>query len=546
MNSFGIPIEKDTDGSKTPAQSYLITYPLFDMSMDFSEYINGIDDATSRVPPIEISQKIADAMALAYSFYGTGGNNLPYERWIPLTTPTGDPLQVDLGDLKSLVSDITFSHVGFVMKLNNATSAAATALQKAIRIRIPELKIGAIGDTEESWEEGELKDENGKYTLVFENNPDDPAFSEHTPLLLLSDGDPVQKAASEKITIEIKLANKIDAGKYTSAIDFAWYSIKAKPQAEAGFTGEFEGFDLGSYLQALGNDVNFTHVPAYLYLEMDDDWGELAIDLKVRLAGSGTVNPLATKNDDLDFYRITTDEEENIVLDAEETIDADFPWLKIEDPAIYDFTEVFAGAVEGAKNKIVYEVRQNNPQTVINTADAKDKRISATLAILLPMIFTIEVPAADIITISDTDNNDGRYLPVNFKGMDDFLGTDGNDSVMGQIAKQLGETGVESLALEFRKIENDVTSPLYMAVQKNPDVQEWDIIPDKHTEKLQKIEWDTQDLSTLPKIQFLVKEDTLNSNEGRLYIKVTEEGETAFNINISVVAGIDLDKEIAF
>jgi hypothetical protein len=513
------------------AQTYLITYPLFDMDLDFNEYIkgSGIND-TSRVPPVEISQELSALMEEARRFaewreHLDQDGNLPFSSWVPF-----DTIEIDLGDMKSLISDICLDREGVTFTLEAGSETAARQLQKAIRIKVPQLKIGSSNYGEDTWVSGNV---DGR-KVVF-SKKDDATIDPDEPVLLLSDGSPDGKAASQKILIAIMLANTIGAGTYKSELDFNWSSAKVYPQyAESGaFQGEIDGFNLRSYLDELGIDgvtVEFNSIPAYLYVKTPDNFAtKPKISISGMTANDTVAWPDADKISDPESYNwlLSTPERENITK--------------------YDF----AGVLNNSTEKIKYEITMPNAVS-ISRADSTGEKITANLAVLLPMTFKFEPQfGANTINIAGGDQA-GTYLPVNFKEMDDFLGSgDSGNSVMDQIDEQLGEGGVSNLYLRLADIKNEVTSSIYLAIATKASAAEispddyWEIIPIKNDKKSYMIQIENQgSLTGIPDVKFLLKKDDPLADY-TLSIKPQEDAnEIAFGVRISVVANVSLDKTL--
>jgi hypothetical protein len=530
------------DYKSDDVQTYLITYPLFDMDLDFNEYINGagIND-TSRVPPVEISQEYSALMEETWRFaesfgYLNSDGSLPFNRWVRLST-----MEIDLGDMKSLISDICLKEEGVTFTLEAGSEMAARQLQKAIRIRVPQLKIGSsdygVYLGEDAWVSGAVEGKN----VVFRKKPGtniDPS----DPVLLLSSADYYEKEASEKIAIEIRLANTIDAGTYKSELGFNWSSAKVYPQyAESGaFQGEIDGFNLRSYLDELGINgvtVEFDSIPAYLYVKTPDNFAT-----KPEISISGM-----TANDAVDWP------------DAGKISDpGSYNWLLSdsgrENITRYDFAQV----LNQPAAKIKYQIKMSAAVTIYSGTSAK-KKITANLAVLLPMIFKFTPQpqfGAKTINIAGGEQA-GTYLPINFKEMDDFLGSSnsGNDSVMDQIDEQLGEGGVNGLELRLTDIKNKVTSPIYLAIATKTSAagippDEWNIIPIKdpgpnEERKSYTIPIENPgSLKSLPEIKFLLKRNDPTSGYTLSIQPQNAADETAFGVKISVVADISLDKTL--
>jgi hypothetical protein len=527
MEHFGI--ERPEGGN--PAQTYLITYPLFDIDLNFNQYLNGtlLDTDKSRVPEvdisIEISNRVAETVERATQWGSIESGDLPYIEWIDPFM--GNSPEVYLGDMKNLVSDITFeTDTGFSIIVDPKN---ADMLQKAIRIRIPQLKIGDEWDRgKDSWVKGVLKEGNTK--LVFKSADIDP----DEPLLLLSDGtDSGKKIRSEKVEVHVRLVNKANAGKYKTELNFNWYSADVKSNNKD--PREFKGFNLGSYLNSLGSGAKFEKVPAYLY---------------VSTPSNSNINGFTIEID-------TASPEESFLLQRKhitsENGEALPSWLDKPSTSNYDFTDTI-----NRGDSINYKVIPPDAVTLYRNKieNETNQKITVYLAVLLPMVFKFTGDGIQISDDPDTgENESGYYFPINFQGLDDFLGNgsgsnSGGKSVLDDINEQLGDGGVNSLTLRFRDIDNKITSPIYLAVVTdttivaNPGPGDWEIV---------KIASDAEDrdidiknvisLTGLPPIKFLVKDE--KGQGGRLYIQSKDDANSsAFSVKISVIAGIDLDKKL--
>jgi hypothetical protein len=161
------------------------------------------------------------------------------------------------------------------------------------------------------------------------------------------------------------------------------------------------------------------------------------------------------------------------------------------------------------------------------------------------MVFKIATPK---YTITDSSGTTGNYLPINFKGLYDFL--DGEDSVLKQIDDELGEDSeVKNITLNLKDIQNEVTGPIYLAIgEKNHISTTWrDVISIADGVTPAPVDLGNINLSALD-IKFLVPEESAGPpSTGLLYIQRQEAAEDiAFSIKISVIADIALDKEIDF
>jgi hypothetical protein len=510
-------------------QTYLINYPLFEMDLDFDEYLNKInEDNTSRVPPVVISPELAARMNEVYNLAWRGGyldsdGNLPYSSsWGNVGWVLFDTMVIDLGDMKSLASNICLQQEeGITFTLKAETQTAAEQLRNAIRIRIPKLNIGSTGYDKTAWAQGELDGKN----VVFKRGSFD-----QVPVLLIPND-----TASEKIEIELCLANKLDAGTYTTELGFNWYSAEVYPDT---VNGKIDGFELGSYfeeLKANGDvEVEFASVPAYFYLSTPKS---ISTEPTITISGADAASfdlPLRNRIHDYDD-------------------DSSLEWLL--DPSDgskikkYNFVSILNGG-----NEIKYDISKSSssPVTVFKNNIEEDDKIIANLAVLLPMTFKFTPNSVAMEITINNGNYAGTYLPINFKELDEFLGGDnsiGDNSVMEQINEQLGGEGFKNLTFRLREIKNDVTSTLYLAVATktssvgiSPD-EYWNIIPIENDPSTHEIRIDSpESLKKLPEVKFLLKEDTTTGYT--LSIKPQDTDNVAFGVKISVVAGINLDKTL--
>jgi hypothetical protein len=514
MAHFGI----ETIEENNPVETYLITYPIFDMSLDFDEYLNEtlLDTDKSRVPQIdisiEISNRVANTVDRVFQAGNPAGNDLPFVDWIDPFL--GNSPEVDLGDMKSLLSDITFNpDTSFSIKIDGKGNP--DELQKAIRIRVPQLKIGGEDAwNEASWVKGELNADRTK--LVFKSS----GINRDEPLLLLSEGTPAEKDASGRVDIHIRLVNKIGAATYNSELNFDWYSVNVEPNDESKQTSEFKGFDLGSYLTSLGDGVRFERVPAYLYVSTPSRVG----NFKVEITGIDTVAP--GNSFSLDKTHI---------IPGKDMVG--FPsWFNEQPTSEYDFT-----ATINSGESINYNIIPPQSVTLYSGDIDKTEKIIANMAVLLPMVFKFTGTTETI--------GEEKYYPVNFQGLDDFLGDGGSggNSVMEEIDEQLGEGSINSLTLRLRDIDNNITSPIYLAIItdpaiKNPGPGDWEIVKIAPGAEDKDIDIKNGSFTQFPRIKFYVKDE---GGSGRLYIQSQDDKDSAaFSVKISVIAGISLDKPI--
>jgi hypothetical protein len=517
------------------------------MDLNLDQYINGVTPEASRVPPVVITQEYAGKMEQAFNIANQWDvledGNLPYKypdnipdysgdlAWIdPLG---GKPLEVDLGDMKELLSNITFKKEGVTFTLETNSSGTATQLAKALRIRIPQLKIGNDADEKDAWVKGEVEGTN----VVFKKTETE-TITETDPLLLLSTGTDEEKEKSQKIKIEIRLVNKVAAGEYKVDFDFNWNTAQVSPSelSDGAHKGEIAGFDLNSYLDDMKDgDTNITvaSVPAFLFVEAPSGKNGKKLEIKID----------SVKQYESEAYLVN-----DLYTKAKGQKD-DIKWLdgRIKATDSYEFAEIF-----NAEN-IKYAVTPPDSLQIKNDSIGSNnnvKKITANLVIVLPMTFKFSGTAESYTAAPTTPGSTGeKFLRVKFADLDKFLEGDsdsGSDGVMKQIDKQLEENGgkLTELTLKLSNIKNDVIDGLYLAIGNKPgkEPEKWHIIPLDNGASAN-IEVDTASLASLPQIRFLLKEDTTDSNTGILTVN-SLGNDAAFNVNISVVAGISLDKKI--
>jgi hypothetical protein len=297
--------------------------------------------------------------------------------------------------------------------------------------------------------------------------------------------------------------------------------------------GTFKGFNLKSYLSALGSNVTFAAVPAYTYVTtptvVPND------KFKVTITGSKEDDNVTAKNS---FAPKREDIKENNPPE----------WFSDTPTSTYDFTGLL-----NSGSSISYEVEM--PEAIIEiTKDVDIGKITANLAVLLPMVFKFEANSSEEKQINNSEGAPGYYLPISFAGLDKFLeggGGSGGKSVMEQIEEQLGEgSGIGNIELRLKDIKNNVTSSIYLAIpdpkKSVPGPGDWTLIeivsdkPDPDPLSFKNIS-----LDELPQIKFLLKEPGKEAG-GTLYIKSVDSAGTQpdFSVKISVVADINLDKTI--
>jgi hypothetical protein len=524
MTSIGISTAED------PARTYLITFPLFDMNLDLTEYINGLDDddIASKIPAVDISPEIVNTVNSYVNYGGIVPENLI------------DDAVVDLGDMKSLLSNLAFKTGGAVFRLP-VNAGNAQMLKNAVRIKIPELKIGEF-----SWIAGTI------------DNPDNPQWLEFKTdttiaqgdILLLKPGQP----ETERVTIKIKLVDRVAAGSYQPELDLNWHSVEVSPGGTGVSSGKIEGFNLQSYLADLG-EPEFHSVPAYLYLNTPANVGTLEITIS------------AIKNDGFSTPIDLTAPPGMAAIDKVKIQGDAPPWLdtstSVED---YDFE----GILNEGNAAINYKVEQKSGTTVtLYSNTAGTSKITANLALLLPMVF--DFPSADVVGGPTAINDDvntagineaGNYIPLKFAGLDDFLGETDDDGVLAEINKELGDdSGVNNIRLTLSGINNTLTSPIYLGIPKvkgTPTADDWELVTidpapggTPEASRVIYLPPDADGKLSIPKLKFFLKEETLETTPslkegGRLYFKDVPQADEAFSIKISVVADIALDKEIDF
>jgi hypothetical protein len=512
MDHLKVPL----DGND-PVQAYLLTYPIFNVDMDLAKHVNKVSPDGSNVPPIQISADVAEVLRDLDSRYGYNLPQLPYQYWIDPFN--GKSPEVDLRDLKSLVSNIVFNDgVSFKIKIPEEDRDRAEQLENAIRVRAPQLKFGDTGNSPSSWVKGKLSRD--KSELEFSSNrKDEINQGDHVRDALLLNGDP----RSDRVIIDIRLVNIASVGEYETELNFDWYSMDVKPQGNS--TGEFAGFDLGTYLKEIGGGVEFLRVFASLYMHIPAGIDGL------------TVNITDNQTRPIQDADIPAPDRRYIVLPAGEEL----PWLD-HTSIQYDFGDVLNNA-----RSIKYTIIPPSAVTVLREdIDLnQNTEITANLAVILPMAFRFP-PEVESLEIAD-EGITKRYFSIGFKELDKFL--EGDNSAMSQIEDQLGG-GISGLSLNLSDIKNDLISSFYVAVQKDltrrtgPD--NW------HLVKIEdggggsfRID-NAVSLARFPQIKFLIPAAE-KTGDGLFYIKAQKAEDTAvFDVKISVQADINLDNEIRF
>jgi hypothetical protein len=299
--------------------------------------------------------------------------------------------------------------VSFKIKIPEQNRNRAEQLKNAIRMRAPQLKFGDFGNTPSSWITGTLNSDSSE--LEFFSDRQEEIRHDNTPAqdALLLNGDP----RNDKVIIDIRLVNIADAGEYETELNFDWYSMDVKPQEDT--TGEFAGFDLGTYLTELGGGVEFLSVFANLYLHIPND-----IDV--------TVNITDRQGRPLPSMGIPPLDSRYIVLPDDEEL----PWLDNTPPIKYDF-----GGVLNEAQSIKYTIQPPSTVTVKREDLDPDQNteITANLAVILPMAFRFSPGKAESLEIKDKGETN-TYFSIGFKELDNFL--EGDNSAMSQIEDQLG------------------------------------------------------------------------------------------------------------
>jgi hypothetical protein len=383
------------------------------------------------------------------------------------------------------------------------------------------------------------EDGSEEYVVLFEKTEAIPDEA-----LLLIPGD----EETHKIKIELRLVNTVAAGKYTVKFGFNWKTVRVRPaydQSEfenGAHTGEIEGLDLNSYLKDLGLDegttINFATVPAFLFTRFPV---EAADELKIEIDGTSEYKGGHTESELGD----------NIAPADQADFRAKEEWYygeEVYEVVRYELTDVTS------QDKIEYRVTP--PETLeieSNIIEEEIHKITAKLILLLPMQFEFGGDPQRYEDKED-DTKSGEYFQVKFASLDEFLNGDtsadpdadaGSDGVMKQLEDTLEENGgtITELKLKLRNIQNAVIEGLFLAVANEPgkDPSTWHIISLKEGGD-DDIPLNTESLGSLPQIRFI-----LDANKPLTIKPLSElnlDNAAAFNVNISVVAGISLDKVI--
>jgi hypothetical protein len=342
-------------------------------------------------------------------------------------------------------------------------------------------------------------------------------------------------ADSQTIKIELRLVTKVAAGTYTVKFDFNWNSAEVKPPYnDTNRKGTIAGFNLNSYLKDMKDgttNITVDSVPAFLFVNHPSEAGWNTF--KIKIDGVNTYTGAISVGS---LYTNVKDEDKK-----------DIEWLESLTTATdkYEFAEIFK------KDTINYAVTPPTTLTIKSEdiGDDKVQKITANLVIVFPMAFKFSGTAVQYTAAEGSES--GNFLRVKFADLDKFLdGDSGSEGVMQQIEEQLDANGGELTKLELKlsNIKNTVIDGLYLAIASepgdNPD-KKWHIIPLKNDASAN-IKVNTESLASLPQIRFLLPANGQdNSSTGALTVKpLSNVSNNAFNVNISVVAGISLDKTI--
>jgi hypothetical protein len=516
MDHLAIPAEEDA-----PVQTYLLSYPIFNINLDLMEYINRAGPDGRNVPSMSISSDVAKYLQEVSSLYIYNGGELPYELWVDPFE--GDGPVVDLGDLKSLVSNICFNDgVSFKIKIPPGNVEKAEQLEKAIRVRAPQLKFGYSYNSPDAWVKGTLN--SAKTELEFSSNRKDEINQTGNSAAdaLLLNGDP----RNDKVNIDIRLVNVAGIDEYETELNFDWYSMDVSP--ESGQTGEFAGFNLGSYLKELGSGAVFLKVAASLYMHIPEGLEGLTVTLTDR-AGTELSGSEGT----------TVPNQSYIIPPAGEALPS---WLEYA-PVKYDFEETLnTGRV------IRYTINPPNAVTILrrDVDQWQDTTINAHLVVILPMAFRFPADSESLYIDAGDGEGEKKYLAIGFRGMDEFLS--GDDSAMTQIDDQLGQGGIDGLTLNLSDIKNKIISSFFLAIEKDPSQSgsdNWHLVKIADGEGGSFSIDNAASLAQFPRIKFLIPAD--QDGDGTLYIKAQAAGDTtAFDVKISAQADINLDSELKF
>jgi hypothetical protein len=536
-------------------QTYMITYPIQEMTQNLSLYM----DQNFSAVAIEITSATATLSQLA-------DTSSP----VPILDPTNgswtssDPtIVIPLPpNIRTWTANIQLAKgTGIIFK------HGVTALQNALELCIPQLGIGTVNSTTgvpTAYARGQTKQDlinyygfsEGDFAHITDVAIDDLFFVDiaapYNKLLNTTSGSiPAYESArllSEQYDIQVyaQLVGPVSAGTLSPAVAFNWVSADFYPGvAGMGFDGGFPGFNLSSVLDQLRQfgEISLEEIPAYLYLREEGnyigDLSSLRIEINY-LPEGGALTPFTTVSTLPDHGKVIDDEFSSYFI-------KDLEHATVPSATGFDLKDLL-DSPDNAALEYTIEFDAAAKFTIINDVSTWIK-VKADLAIILPLRFAFMEVVTDGKSNVITGDDGNKYVPLNIPGLPDIeTPVGGGEPETDAIQDAIGPNSTFSGLVNLDDVENEVTGDLCLGISE--DRITWTRLAltpgNSATANISK--------PKLPAIKVLLKEDpALTASTGGtvaaapFFIKPQVPGEDpALDFKINVGGTLGLDKTIEF
>ncbi|GHV16929.1 hypothetical protein FACS189493_3640 [Spirochaetia bacterium] len=537
-----IDLDGTTVNGDTDVQTYLMRYPIANMPLDLTEYMEDPDNIS--LPPITvplIPDGVISILGGIPIYVASGGlylTDTDLTGLLPYTiTPVPLVQLTDLAELKSLLNnaggvfsyvvdedavpplasvDLADTELGKWMKniqMNAGSGIKITgqgdALDTTIAMKIPALGITAYQTDSTT---------NGTFEILATSAPAAKLLAE-TP-----SGSGIVDPNTTKIEVFVKLT-AIPSGELPISLVFDWNNADVSPGSAGDQTGSFPMPDLGGLTEMLGG-LKFASIPAYMYvngLPGSSHTMELKVGANPPLV-SGSVS-LEQALGDIDAAASGSGAIKTYAgaIPASSTGLIQFaPLLNGEQTGDLDFA-IHVGTVNVAKGSL----------------DAA-KTISADILLVLPVLFEVTAGAAgtpdEAISIGGAD-----YIKVNLEMLNN-ISTDGD--LLKSIRPTLKDFGdITKLSLGINVTRNDIFDGLYLGIKSGND---WTALDLSSAGPNDPLTFDNDEINgddgLVLSIAVLMR-DTSGSGTGTLNLKPFP-AEAGLDIKITAGVKADIDAQI--
>jgi hypothetical protein len=467
-------------------QSYVVHYPIAEMSYDLSAYITTLTEEIADLS-ISIPQE-----AESEAFWNYASKELYLTENGPQEQDISSPLfNIPLGDIAALVQYVDLEPSGISMPYDSA-------LEDHLFIKIPDL---GFDDYIPGKKEGEFLNFLGKSCKL------------EPPLL-----------NKDKIPVYVKLTGSC-SGTITPTVVFNWTKANIKPGKDGTLLGNYD-IDLSELMEFLGTDVKFTGIKGYVYVK-DLPEGNATMTLKV--GGKDLVSSSIETKERPPFE----------VSDSFIKSLSGYPHSISASDSI-SMTEVFSSE----KTSLEYTISM--AELLLYPGNDKTKVISADLVIELPLRLTVSAKPTDP-ALRDTHvklNLGGdNMLPQAEK---DLFGRTGNDD--DDLFSSLDSVTIRLKDIQNNVINNtkeEINISIMTKGTNNPG--QLIVFKDKDEgEEPAEITFSGDDLlyPFIPVYEILIPKDESSGDSGTFWIDHLDDPK--FNFSLVVEAKTKIDQTITF